>query len=85
MSDLILMHGPAFNETGETVERMVTPRDVQAYRNAGYAEGPMPVPVYSDEDGLLLFRPDVEAIVEAIEAIEPEREPEPEKPKRRRR
>jgi hypothetical protein len=38
----ILMHGPAFTESGEIVERYVPQADVVAFRNAGYAVGPIP-------------------------------------------
>lgn len=40
--DIVLMHGPAFDGSGEIVERQVTVADVPAYRNAGYADGPIP-------------------------------------------
>lgn len=40
----ILMHGPAFDGSGRTVEREVPLADVKAYKAAGYAEGPDPAP-----------------------------------------
>lgn len=42
----VLMHGPAFKESGEIVERQVPETDVPAFTNAGYVKGPIPV---SDE------------------------------------
>jgi hypothetical protein len=38
-----IMHGPAFNDSGEIVEREVPEVDVKAYVDAGYTLGPKPV------------------------------------------
>lgn len=38
----VLMHGPGISDPSKTVERDVPERDVQAYKAAGYALGPMP-------------------------------------------
>ena len=37
------MHGPAFNDKGELVEREVPEGDVPAFQNAGYVKGGIPV------------------------------------------
>ena len=39
---VVLMHGPAFDGSGELVERNVPEVDVPAYRQAGYERGPLP-------------------------------------------
>ena len=38
----VLMHGPAFTEEGEIVERQVPESDVPAYEKDGYVKGPKP-------------------------------------------
>lgn len=38
----VKMYGPAFDDTGELVERDVPDLDVQAYENVGYKRGPLP-------------------------------------------
>lgn len=47
-SEKVLMHGPAFDGTGDIVEREVPRADVTAYRNAGYADGPNPTKSIAD-------------------------------------
>lgn len=41
--ETILMHGPAFDGSGDIVERYVVKQDVPAYVAAGYVEGENPV------------------------------------------
>lgn len=38
----VLMHGPAFTEEGEIVERQVPDSDVPAYQRDGWIKGPKP-------------------------------------------
>lgn len=40
--ETVLMHGPAFDGSGDIVERQVPKVDVPAYRNAGYVDGANP-------------------------------------------
>ncbi len=40
--ETVLMHGPAFDGSGDIVERQVPISDVTAYRNAGYERGENP-------------------------------------------
>lgn len=42
-TEKVLMHGPAFDGSGDIVERHIVRADVTAYRNAGYELGPNPV------------------------------------------
>lgn len=41
MSD-VLMHGPAFDDSGQLVERNVPEKDVSAFKAAGYVLGGLP-------------------------------------------
>jgi len=41
-TEKVLMHGPAFDGSGDIVEREVVRADVTAYRVAGYEVGPNP-------------------------------------------
>ena len=45
---LVLMNGPAFDGSGEIVERDVAERDVLAYQKAGYKFGPGPQKVVEE-------------------------------------
>lgn len=37
--EMVAMYGPAFDDSGDIVNRNVPKHDVQAYRNAGYEIG----------------------------------------------
>lgn len=38
----VMMHGPAFDGSGDLVERQVPDMDVVAFEAAGYKRGPLP-------------------------------------------
>lgn len=38
----VTMHGPAFDESGELVQREVPEADVHAFQNVGYSLGGLP-------------------------------------------
>jgi len=42
-TEKVLMHGPAFDGTGNIVERYIVRADVTAFKNAGYELGANPV------------------------------------------
>lgn len=54
----VLMHGPAFDESGDIVEREVPEVDVIAFENAGYKRGAKPEATAAVED---------EGVAEAVE------------------
>jgi len=42
----VTMHGPAFDDSGDLVNRQVPLSDVAAYRAAGYVDGSLPTEVF---------------------------------------
>lgn len=46
--ETVLMHGPAFDGSGDIVERQVPKQDITAYRNAGYELGKNPTKTIED-------------------------------------
>lgn len=38
----VIMHGPAFDDSGKIVERQVPDADVRAFEDAGYRKGALP-------------------------------------------
>ena len=59
----MLMHGPAFDESGKLVERAVPDSDVEAYKAAGYELGPLPeTPAVEAEKEEAIAAPDAEPV-----------------------